>query len=67
MLPVYTVLQQIAERNDARPAILILAVVCVVVTSSLALAVSIGLARRIQEIGDQGPQRTPSDADDDRF
>jgi hypothetical protein len=33
---------------------------CVVVASSLGLAVSIGLARRVQQIGDQGPGQASS-------
>ncbi len=42
----------------------ILALVCVIVASSLALGVAVGLARRIQTIADQGPAGdAPQNAD----
>lgn len=58
-----TVLQQVAG-GTLSPGIII-ALVLVVVASSLALAVTIGLARRIKAIGDAGQAsgevRTPED------
>lgn len=60
MLPA-TILQQTAARAGEWSIPLILALMCVVVASSLALAVSIGLARRIQAISNQ----TRSDANDE--
>lgn len=53
---VTTLLQQ-ADATALLSAKLILAIVCVIVASSLALGVCVGLMRRIQTIA--GPERTP--------
>lgn len=46
----------VAQQDSTTSAKLILAVLCVVVLSSMALGVSIGLARRMQQIADRTPR-----------
>jgi|GEM_PF-6740940 len=60
MMFLHTILLQTVERNDQLGPMAVLALACVVVASSLGLAVSIGLARRVQQIGDQGPGQASS-------
>jgi hypothetical protein len=47
------------QQNSTASAQLILAVLCVVVMSSIALGVCIGLARRMQQIADRTPRTSP--------
>jgi hypothetical protein len=66
MIMLFTIAAQAAQQDPTASARLILAVLCVVVASSIALAVSIGLARRMSQIADRPPrkQEPPDEADD---
>jgi hypothetical protein len=61
-------LQRVEPDRAISPEI-VLALLCVIVASSVALAVSIGFARRMQQIADQKPrppsQQEERDAGDD--
>jgi hypothetical protein len=49
----------VLQQNSTASAQLILAVLCVIVLSSLALGVCVGLARRMQQIADSTPRKKP--------
>jgi len=54
-----TIAAFLAQNTSPAAVQLILAVLCVVVLSSVAVGVSIGLARRMNEIAERTPRKNP--------
>lgn len=61
MLVLYTILLQTPPSSQLLATRVILALVCVIVSSSLALGVCVGLLRRIQVISPIRPEPSPSE------
>ncbi len=67
MTLLFPFIAQAAQQNSTNAAELVLAVLCVVVASTVALAVSVGFARRMQQIANKPRTEdgAPDDADED--
>lgn len=61
MLELYTIVAQTEPSSQLLATRVILALVCVIVSSSLALGVCVGLVRRIQVISPVRPEPQPQD------
>lgn len=69
MIVLFTIAAQTAQQGSADVVRLVLAVLCVVVLSSVALGASIGLARRMHQIADRdspapGDEQQPEASED---